>query len=496
MTDFLLFLLLVEVALLIIWGFRRPSRVYQFPFLAGCVFGLWAWPQFYGLQCSGTVPDEMLDKALLMSILCGGMCFAGYRVGHRPIRGLNWTLDRRRLCYAATVLTLIGVFFQYKLSRIPDKGSQWSGLPVIYAFFAKLLSYGFGMGILLVLRRLTFSALLPVAIGGLGYFDWIVFAGRRVAIIQFVLIIGMLMWFIRKKVPPRLVVACVILAGAILSYNIGIYRSAMSHVSLFNNARAIDISGLNQMSVTDPLKRVTSEGGSEMRNSAYYIAATEKLGAYDFGLYQWSVLVWEYFPAQIFGSAAKQNFMSFGGLLEIGRNAERAYGYQSGTGTTTGGMTDAFASFWYFGCLEFFAIAYLMRRLYEAAIRGSPVWQLACALLTVYALHAITHSTAWFVSPWVSLVIFVVPTLVYARARPGDGKREVIGAMQVATEIRSRANSKLATWCDKESYRGKLKFAVRLPQPGTKYGNFVSRFGAKQFGRPRLMARRTRNIVP
>jgi hypothetical protein len=426
MTDLLLYFLGGELAVLIIWGLGEPSRVYQFPFLAGCVFAFWAWPQFYGLHVSGAVPDWMLDKALLMSILCSGMCYVGYQLGNRPIINLNWVFDRRRLTHAALALTVMGVSFQYKVARLPDEltsGTQWSGLPVAYLFLAKLLSFGFAVAVFLILGRFTFSAFTAAAIGGFGYLDWIVFAGRRQAAIQFVLIIAMLLWFIRKKIPPRPVMACGILAGAILSYNIGIYRSAMNSGGLFTGVGAARLSDLKKMSATGSLERVTTEGGLEMRNAAYYIAATEELGAFDFGLYQWNALVFAYFPAQIFGKTAKENLMSVGGMLHIGENAARAYGYESEIGTTTGGITDAFASFWYFGCLEFFAIAYFMRRLYESALRGSPVWQIGCALMTVFSLHAITHNTAWFVAPWVHAALFLGPALVYARIRPLQSAR-------------------------------------------------------------------------
>jgi hypothetical protein len=77
-----------------------------------------------------------------------------------------------------------------------------------------------------------------------------------------------------------------------------------------------------------------------------------------------------------------------------------------------------------------------MRRIYESAVGGSPVWQLACALMTVFALHAITHSTSWFVWPWVPAVVFLGPALAYARARPGEGNSETISPSQTVRRLR------------------------------------------------------------
>jgi hypothetical protein len=173
MTDFLLYFLICELMLLILWGFWKPSRVYQYPFLAGCVFALWAWPQFYRLHKSGAVPDPILDKALVMTILCSAMCYLGYQKGNRPIRKLNWAFNRERLTQAAFVLTLIGVTFQYKLSQIPEevKGTQASGLPVLYVFLSHLFVFGFALSAILTVRRFSWGALESWAILR-RYYSW------------------------------------------------------------------------------------------------------------------------------------------------------------------------------------------------------------------------------------------------------------------------------------------------------------------------------------
>ena len=478
MTNLLLYFLIVELALLILWGLWRPSRVYQFPFLAGCVFALWAWPQFYRLHASGAVPDNMLNKAHIMSILCSGMCYLGYQKGKRPIQKLNWAFNRNRLSFAALVMTMIGLVFQYKLSQIPDevRGTQMSGLPVIYLFFAEFLVFGFALAVFLVYRRFSLWTLSIAGLGALSYIHTIVFAGRREGAIQFVLIIGTLAWFVRKKLPPRPVIVCGILAGAFVCYNISVYRSAMKHGNLFSEGSGANISQLKQMNAV-------TEEGTEMQNAVYYIAATETLGAYDFGLFHWNVLVFRYFPAQIFGASAKQNLMSLGGLLEIGRNAERAYGYENDVGSTVGGITDAFASFWYFGCLVFFAIGYCMRRFYESALRGSPVWQIACALMIVYSLLAITHSTNHFLAPWVQAAFFLGPALIYARARPGEGKREIISAMQNSKAAGTQVVAKSRSWHGSQTSPLGRQISANLQKSKTRHGRFASRPPRRRLGR-------------
>ncbi len=293
---------------------------------------------------------------------------------------------------------------------------------------------------------------------------------------QFGLIIGTLAWFIWKRVPPRAVVVCAILGGAFVSYNISVYRSAMHDASLFGGGKGANLSELEQM------KEVTDKG-TEMRNAVYYIAATETLGAYDFGLFQWNQLIFRNFPAQIFGRSAKENLMSLGGLLHLGANAERASGYEAALGTTTGGITDAFASFWYFGCLEFFVIGYFMRRFYESAVRGAPVWQLGCALLTVDSLLAITHTTDHALTPWVQAGLFLGPTLIYARVRPGEGKRDIISAAPASNGTSFRVGARYPAWHDVGTGRGVRKFSARLPRSETRLWILASRVGRKRLWR-------------
>jgi hypothetical protein len=91
------------------------------------------------------------------------------------------------------------------------------------------------------------------------------------------------------------------------------------------------------------------------------------------------------------------------------------YLYTKRSGLTTTGMTDSFGSFWYFGCIKFFIIAFIMSKLFLAANRGNSVAQILCMVLTVPAMHAITHSTFWFYKFWPHMLLFLLPALLYAR---------------------------------------------------------------------------------
>jgi hypothetical protein len=91
--------------------------------------------------------------------------------------------------------------------------------------------------------------------------------------------------------------------------------------------------------------------------------------------------------------------------------------YNPPRGATETGMSDAFASFWYFGAVEFFLIALVLGRIYRAAMSGSTAAQILYALSAATSMMEITHSTQWLFSDWVEMGVFLLPMLAFARVR-------------------------------------------------------------------------------
>jgi hypothetical protein len=160
------------------------------------------------------------------------------------------------------------------------------------------------------------------------------------------------------------------------------------------------------------LQKLTEHGGPELMNAAYIIAAVDRTMEFDLGVTHWNELVFAYVPAQLVGTEFKEAL-----YLPQSSPAYDEFFYTPTLGSTVTGFSDAFASFWYFGCLKFFAIAYCMQKLWWAARGGSLVAQLLYMLLPVPALEAITHSTQTFISPWVHMAIFLLPGIYLARRR-------------------------------------------------------------------------------
>jgi hypothetical protein len=405
----LLVTLAILCALLLLQGMLSRGRIYQYPFLAGAVFAGFALPQFVGLAHYPFLPDGALEATLIMANLSAAMCWLGSAAVHRPLRAFNWDYDERRLLIVAAALSLLGGYFYYAISRLPVEMtgiSQWTGLPVAYLFLARILTYGFAIGVLLFARTGSRAALLVAVYGAVFALDRIVNAGRRQDLIEFLTIIMMAFWFQRNRCVPRPVMLAGLVLGALFVNSIGDYRAAAE------NADGPSWDTVSRIDFVGNFSRLSEQGGAEVRNAVFNIAAVRRSMKFDLGLGHWNALIFSYVPAQIVGTALKQSL-----YLPLPDPAYEEYLYTPPMGSTWTGLSDAFQSFWYFGALKFFLIAFVMQKLWLAAQGGNLTAQLLYMLMPVYALEAITHTTQYFLGPWVHMAIFLLPALLLARRR-------------------------------------------------------------------------------
>jgi hypothetical protein len=425
-TEVLLLVFAVECAALLLWARRAPGRTLEFPFLAGAVFTGWILPQLYGLVFDQLVPQAALAKAIFMTILCAAMCWAGYVLaGRREPGKATWAFHEDRVAVSAALLTAFGVIVFILLQGLPAEmleASQWSGTPVAYLFFATTFRYGFALALFLYARNRA-SAALPIAVvGALAYVYLIVFAGRRFYAVEFTLMLLVARWVGWRRAPswPGMVAALVAASAGVFAT--GAYRSAMMDHQGPQWATLLDID------LTEGLSNTFQAGGPEMTNATLMIDATDRTGLFDFGISQWNSLVFAYVPAQLIGAEFKASL-----LVPLPDAAFIVYGHRPFVGSTLTGMTDSFQSFWYLGSLEFAAVGYVLRRLSNAARSGDLRAQVVHALMITNALHAITHYTGWFVTPWVHMGIFLWPALIFATRRapswaPAPAPRRMVTA--------------------------------------------------------------------
>jgi hypothetical protein len=410
MTNILLLIFAVVCAGLLIWGMREKGRIYEFPFLAGATWTGFVLLQLIGLRHNEDLPENALNRTIIMAILCAAMCWLGYQWNCRPLRRFNWPLDDDKLLWAGAVLTLAGAWFFYKISRLSEdltEVSMWTGLPVAYTFFASVLSYGFALAALVWARQKSRRAWGTAIFGSLFYLDRIFLAGRRGVTLEFAFIILLSIWFTQRRCLPRAVMLAGVFCGTLALHSTGDYRA----VALSEGPSKWR--QLQEIPLVENLKHEFQEGGSEVENAAYEMAVTARTARFDYGVFHWNTLVFNYVPAQLFGDEFKQSLL----LPVEGPDSYTLFGHITLPGCTATGLSDAFGSFWYFGCLKFFFIAFVLRKIYLAAVQGRFIAQVFYMLIITDALHTITHHTQWFISPWVHMGIFLLPCLYLARTR-------------------------------------------------------------------------------
>ena len=393
---------------LLLWGVLQPGRIYEFPFLTGATMAGWVLPQLVGLTHNVFLPPGALSKTVFMTILCAGACFFGYIWQSRRRFVFDFNLDEDKLLHVAIILTAFGGFFYIALSRLPEEQlelTQFTGASVAYLFFADVLSYGFAIALLLYCRRGSRVALALALFASSFYLERIVFAGRRGDVVQLVLMLMLALWFQRSRLVPISVMLVALIGGSLVFNSIDQYRA----IALSKENR--DWSRLANIDFVQNLESLTREGGEEMTDAVYKIAATDAEQNFDFGLFNWNMLIFNYVPAQLVGQNLKSLLM-----VDLPDDASNRFGYSGNVGATATGMSDAFSSFWYFGAMKFFLIAFLMAIVYRSAVAGNITAQICYMVILPDSLHAITHHTQWFFSPWVHMCIFLLPALLYARS--------------------------------------------------------------------------------
>jgi hypothetical protein len=409
MTEFLLLVLSVTCFASLAHSLITKDGVYQYAFLATGVFAGFVLVQLVGLSNNEFIPRDGLNKTIIMTILCLIMVLTGSKLGGKPYRVFEWDFSQKRLHLASAVLSLFGAFFFFLISRLPveqTSASQWSGLVVAYHFFAQSLKYGLAIALIGYLTTHSKFALVILVFDLTFYIDRIFIAARRGDAADLIVIFALALWFKKRIVAPRPIVVGALILGTLFIYSTGDYRGGTGERPLFEVIANIDFQ--------ENLKAVWLEGGPELENAVYQIESADLRSEFDFGSTHWNGLVFNYVPAQLFGSDFK-DFLT----IKASDLAYDEFGYTASTGSTRTGMTDSFLSFWYFGALEFFIISYVLARIYSAAVRGNITMQLLFILMLVKGLHSITHHTNWFVSPWVHLFIFLTPAILYARTKRG-----------------------------------------------------------------------------
>lgn len=413
MVDTYLWIFIAICTGLFGWGMIRPERIYQYPFFMGAIFISFVLPQALALiNNPGPVTSEALARVLIMSCLCAAMCWLGYQFPPNIsfIKKLDVLLHPTRLLYGGIVFVIIGYFFSFLISQLPEavtQNTRWTGIVTIYAFFGELIYPGLTVILLSTIERPTINKIILTILAAWIPLQTIILFGRREPTATFILTIGLCLYYSRRYLPPRWVALVLLMSALVIIPLTGSYRS-IAATGQWNQ--------LLELRPEENLKTLVEQGKIlELRNAALLMDAAVKTGHYGYGTDYWNSFVFRFVPAQLVGSKSKESL-----YLKLPKvDLKTVYSYKLPTGTTTTGMGDAFVQFDYLGSIFFGLLAYFFKNLWMSAIyRDSRVSQLFYVSLASPAMLSITHGTVRFTSDIFFYSVFIGALILYSRLKP------------------------------------------------------------------------------
>lgn len=418
MTEIYLDLLSAICGGLLIWGFIRKERIYQYPFIMGVIFTSFLLPQAYILvgDPGVTTSARAVERVIIFSCACAFMCWIGYQMkpNIKLLTRLNIPVDDKKVFQAGILLMGCGYLFTYLISRtdiqVAENGN-WTGPVTIYYFFSKVIYIAFSIFALQLLKKFTLAKLLCALLSSLPILQLIILDGRRQPTMNFILVIGLSLWLARNRLPPRWLVASSIFVMAILIPLFGALRGGFWELVLSNDWNSLVTA--SQAAIA----KLSTGNVLELRNAALLMDAAERVNTYGFGTGFWDSIVFQYVPGQLVGYDLKAA-LQFNNIENY--NLYSFYGYSIPNGSTPTGIGDSFIEFSYFGCIIFAAIAYLFKMLWISSNKYRSITsQLLYIGLMSPAMLGLTHGIGRFVQEAIFQTLFISLVVFHARVKTG-----------------------------------------------------------------------------
>ncbi len=420
MERFSLYIFIGACLALLLWGLRRPERVYEYPFLMGAIFSAFLIPQAIALVDNpGVIEPWAVSQTLLMGALCLGMAWVGYQLP--PMRAFRrrWPrpLSLQRLKLAAYATMGISLLAMFAITRLPQSEITSTGSFTILVFFAGLSAISFPILFALAIRQPTVLNWIVAAIAGYPIVASVFIGGRRSDTATLLVMIAVVLFFQKRILPTRLIAIGGVLAAAFMIPAMAAIREDIWPALVSGSFSAIPWK--------ESMDKVLSGEILELRNAAAAVYASTVTGIHGWGTGYWDAIVFRYVPGQLVGFDVKSGlqFNWTSGLYH-------SIGYDRHTGTTPTAIGDTFIQFGYFGSLFFLLQGYLFRNLwYLATARGSFITQAAYVGLITPALLGVTHGSVWFFQGGLIIVLVLYTSYRFSRRRgllrpgPGDSRQ-------------------------------------------------------------------------
>ena len=412
-VDLLLFTLIAVCICLVLSGFQKPERVYQYPFLTGGMFLIFIVPQAISLINNSKAtsnPESAIQRVLIMSCLCIIASWLGYII---PLPK-SWLptsflpVNEKRLKWIAMFYVIIGIIFAWFVNQHLGTGIQRfsgraTGIVTVLIFFMRgFLNLGFPIVMIAAIKKPSFInsilAIISLIIPVYNAF----FLGRRTGIGLLFISIALAFYFVKRKFIPRWLIIVSIIIGMFSIISIRDYRQILA-----NN----DWGRLTQINPVENLQTFISNENTvlELRNAAFLIDFTVEHGQYGWGGYYWDRIVFSFVPAQFLGTNFKQS-------LQLGNQPDTeqlsdAYNYAIPTGSTMTGIGEAFIQFDYFGCLMFAFSAFICKWLwYRALLLNNGIEQsIYISVILSGTVGTVVTGHSYFLVSCISILIFTLP---------------------------------------------------------------------------------------
>ena len=391
------FLMLLPILAYAYSNVRSGQDFIMLPSLVAVFFVTWLMPQLLFVQ----EQEQDIFFATTVYGLFGATCFIalskGFRMGVRRRPRFSQVLELSTLSVLLWSAISLFLNLQYLTAFEANREvSQWSGSGTIIAFFASIRLVVFPLSAIAFFRNpnLVLGAIfvanlyimLQVSFGEL----------RRTDIISFILVLLLVYYFVRRRLPPLSFFAFALPITIIIVFSISELRNIRG-TFLEEGRTMIEIIFSGILRDIDFGSAVVGSFSfaPDVRNGSYIIAYCLHTLDFRFGAELWNDLVWQYVPAQLVGASTKASWI-IGERVSIYGDLNSYFNYFRSPGSTRTGIGSAFLDFGPMGFIYFFVIGWISGRVFSRAASGDLIAQTFYIALLTPVLISFTHSHTYF----------------------------------------------------------------------------------------------------
>lgn len=391
-------------------GFIRRISFLQLPFLTAAVFLGWVVPQLWQVrQNYGSLAADYLTLLHIFCIACllatVGAWHFGIRSGKRgSIRDAVTDETLLRICIIITIIAWLMTFAIGMRADEERAASTWSGPLAIMSFFLNLKVISLFLSLYLVLKRRSPLIVAVLVANVILYVPTVLLLFRRRAMLEALTSVILALWFGRRILAPRALVAAAIPAGLVVVFAVGTLRN-LGEVNT-TQAHWISVAEVTSADLWSTTPFGGTDRAPELTNALRIVRFSEDWGLHTYGAASWDRIIQLWVPGQLVGQVNKQSLMLD---TDVPQEILDAYNEENRVGSTPTGMGEAYLEFGFFGIIFFGAMGFVTGRWWSRANRGSRTAMVFYAVgLPAALLMPTAYAIYFFNSIGLHLAILVI----------------------------------------------------------------------------------------